>query len=999
MRHILSILYIMCSLCSAMAQGRADSTATAKQRSLELYLEVKDHLTHDCIDSTLCVRLVLAADSSFVDSCKVERWEWEGKFSSYVSCTVHQPGDYYLQMSADGYTTLYYPIHLPRFYRSERYRQLKPAYLHRLPKQNDYLLDEVVVKASKLKFYMDGDTLVYDADAFSLAEGSMLDQLIRKLPGVQLKSGGEITVNGERVESLLLNGKDFFDSDRELLLDNMPAYMVKSVQTYKRTPIEVRGTNQEKITPKELVMNVKLKRDYNSGWLGNASGGIGHGPLFSSADGEEQRSGNFSRTRTPYLGRLFAMRFSDIGRIALYAQTNNINDSQTPGERGDWSPFSQSEGLTTTVKAGVNGSFGDWDKMRYEGSANVEYKDDDNAQHSSGETFLQGGNTFSRSFQQSRSYDLSFDSYHNYYRTWNETLPWAKYFTISLNSSVNYSRWNRHSTSASATLREDVASQLGKAWMDSIASPLSCDLLRRYAISRTITAGRQNGHSINTGMNGYINYSLPHNDLIDIKMRYSYNFSEQSEKGFEHYRSPLTTEGMFLNRHTPTIDRTHSVNVNPSASISLDQKQRHNLTLRYDYDYSHQYTDNPIYLLHQLSEWGDSTQHPIGTLPSVLDMERTLDQHNSSHKRFTTHKHSPMLTYRYSLTSDTTMTMLSATLNMHVNRERMDYWMAGQVDTLFSRTTRFLSPTLHFYHSNYRTQRFIQVYMNIDHQAPQMTSLLNITDTSDPLRITRSNPHLRNSTIYSINASWQDKFRRTLFNVGAGYNITQNAIASGFVFDRETGIRTITPDNVNGNYNINANAGIDLSFDQDEKWRLSNNASYNFVHSVDLSGTSDQMEATRSVVGTHNLNNALTFTFRPSDKMEFSAKGNVHWQHSTSERQDFTTINAATLDYGVTAQLELPWSMQLSTDLTMYSRRGYSDPSMNTNELVWNARLSKRFLKGNLTLMLDTFDILGNLSNVQHSINAQGRTETYLNVIPSYGILHAVYRLNFNKKK
>ena len=79
----------------------------------------------------------------------------------------------------------------------------------------------------------------------------------------------------------------------------------------------------------------------------------------------------------------------------------------------------------------------------------------------------------------------------------------------------------------------------------------------------------------------------------------------------------------------------------------------------------------------------------------------------------------------------------------------------------------------------------------------------------------------------------------------------------------------------------------------------------------------------------------------------------------------------------------------------MYSRRGYSDEGMNTNDLVWNARLTKRFLKGRILLMADGFDILGNLSNIRRTINAQGRTETYYNVISSYAMFHIQY--NFSK--
>ena len=82
----------------------------------------------------------------------------------------------------------------------------------------------------------------------------------------------------------------------------------------------------------------------------------------------------------------------------------------------------------------------------------------------------------------------------------------------------------------------------------------------------------------------------------------------------------------------------------------------------------------------------------------------------------------------------------------------------------------------------------------------------------------------------------------------------------------------------------------------------------------------------------------------------------------------------------------------------MYSRRGYIDNTMNTNELVWNARLTKRLMHGNLLLQLDGFDMLGQLSNVRHSIDAQGRSETFYNVIPSYGLFHVTWRLNKKPK-
>ena len=118
--------------------------------------------------------------------------------------------------------------------------------------------------------------------------------------------------------------------------------------------------------------------------------------------------------------------------------------------------------------------------------------------------------------------------------------------------------------------------------------------------------------------------------------------------------------------------------------------------------------------------------------------------------------------------------------------------------------------------------------------------------------------------------------------------------------------------------------------------------------------------------------------------------------HST--RQDFNNMNIWDFNYGLTGNFSLLPKLQLSTDITMYSRRGYSEPSLNTNDLVWNARISYTMMKGNMVLMLDGFDILGNLSNITSSLNGQGRTEIRRNVLPQYVLFHIQYKLNIRPK-
>ena len=984
MQRLLHIIILLSCFTMSFATP-ADSTKMKRENGLELYLDVKDHLTHNGIDSTLVGQLLNAADSAFVDSLKTDSYTDDGKRYTYATFKITQPGNYLLRFDAEGYDTKYVAVDIPKLYKRESYRQLKTTYLRKAQKKWEAELDEVVVTATKLKFYMDGDTLVYNADAFSLAEGSMLDALLKKLPGVEVNKEGEITVNGKKVNSLLLNGKDFFDSDRELMLENMPAYMVKNIQSYERVPVEAKGTNREKTAQKELVMNVKLKRDYNSGWLATAEGGGGT-TFFKDDDGNRQGK---------FMGRLFALRFSDKSRFTAYANVNNLNDTRTPGEKGEWSPLTQSQGLNTTARAGVSYLHGDWDTGRYNGSFNTSYTESDNATKTNSETFLEGGNTFAKSFSNSRSYSFDINTNHQFYKSFHETSLY-KYLSLSVAPSFSFQKWNNNGMSASASFNEDVSLHLGKEWMDSIAAPNAGETLRKFAVNRTLSSTKGNGHYLSTYLWGYLNINPPHNDQLDFTVSYSWSFNDNKSYDYEHmqldYQQGTST---FQNRYTPSFNRNSGLNISPEATIFIDNDHKHLIRTSYDYSYTRNESNRSLYMLNKLSEWSDGTKNPIGTLPSMNEMLATMDADNSSESTLTTSTQNPSIAYYHVKSTEDKYSSLSFMLSAPIKNETLDHWQGSQVDTVFSRRTTFLTPRINYFKNDWKRGQEIHAEYRYNTNAPSMTSLLDITNTSNPLFITRSNPNLKNSHSHNLSASYRDKFKRSiLFNVSADASITQNAVASGFIYNKETGVRTVTPDNVNGNWQMHFRTGIDLPLDSLEKWRIKENIHYNYNHSVDLSGTDPALGAMRSVVGTNNLNNELGVTFRPSGKMEFSAKSNIHYQHSTSERKDFTTINVCDFDYGLAGQIELPHDFQISTDVTMYSRRGYADASMNTNEFVWNARISKRMMKGNLNVMLDAFDLLGNLSNMRRSIDAQGRTETFYNVIPSYALLHISYKLN-----
>ena len=144
----------------------------------------------------------------------------------------------------------------------------------------------------------------------------------------------------------------------------------------------------------------------------------------------------------------------------------------------------------------------------------------------------------------------------------------------------------------------------------------------------------------------------------------------------------------------------------------------------------------------------------------------------------------------------------------------------------------------------------------------------------------------------------------------------------------------------------------------------------------------------------HNLYNTVSLKLDYTlGKLSAGLGGRYRLRHSESPQQGFSDINAHEYDYGMTLNYELPLRVSLATDLRVYGRRGYDEPSMNTDDVVWNASLSRAFMKGRLVAKLTTFDLLHQLRNTTYTVNAQGRTETWRNSIPRYVMFSLSYRL------
>ena len=987
---LINILIVIQTSLIAVSASAQTSKNKKEVKELTIFARVKDHLTHLDIDSTVTACLLSGNDSSFIDSMKIQRAYYEGKTYCLAQAKIYQAGKYLLHVEAIGYEPKYVFVDIQKMYRNELTRELKPLYLRRVQKKMEMTLDEVVVKATKLKFYMDGDTLVYNADAFNLAEGSMISTLIKKLPGVEMKKGGEILVNGQKVQSMLLNGKDFFDSDRELLLENMPAYLVKKIKSFERIPIAAIGTNYEKTAEKELVMDIQLKRDYHTGWIATADAGGG----TSIYRNEEEKLDN------KFMGKLFGLRFSDQSRLMFYANANNLNDDHTPGANGEWSPLKQTQGMTKAYKAGMDYNYGSIDRTRYYGSFHATYQEKDEGNNSSAENYINGGNTFTRSLYTKRNYDFNIYSNHNFSLRKQSSEKWYKIFYLQFTPELYYLIYNNSIRNASATFTENVASRWGKAWMDSIASPYAGQLLKEYALNRYISKRRSEGHWLDTKGSFSLSISPAHNDFLGFGLSGKYQIKDNADEAYEHYHLdyPRTSGGNadFRNRYNPTSGQSQQLQLSPQLSFTLTKSTKliHLVTPIYTFEYYHQKSNQPLYLLNKLNGWDNK---PLGALPSENELLSVIDRTNSNWSTLTRTIHTTGISYRLvkagkeGNNSHIILSLISPFTHESLKHTQM-------TDTTISRNTHFLIPVLAFIHDNQKRGKRIEAQYSLATSASDIFNLVKVTNTNNPLYVTHGNSNLDNTRNHILSGSYKDKYgRSTLFNSALNLRFQENAVAWGYIYDRNTGKKDVMPENVNGNWNGSVSAGIDFPLCKSEKWRMKHNLAYAIEHSVDLNatddGTTDIVKATRSEVDSHYLTNDMGITLRTSSKYEFGANASIVYQHSTSPRIDFVTINACDFNYGLTAQVEMPLNMQFSTDLTMYSRRGYIDKTMNTNELIWNTRLTKRMMKGRLLIQLDAFDLLGNLSNVRRTINAQGMTETFYNIIPSYCLLHLTWKI------
>ncbi|MCM1490876.1 MAG: outer membrane beta-barrel family protein [Muribaculum sp.] len=879
---------------------------------------------------------------------------------------------YYIQLSCPKYTAKTISYEVKDVGKREEWREIPTVYLDRAPRE----LDEVTVTATKIKFYNRGDTVVYNADAFELAEGSMLDALITQLPGVELKEGGQILVNGEQVESLLLNGREFFDDNNELMLENIGAYSVKNVEVYKGNTTEekLRGLDTGN---KHLTMDVKLKREFNTGLTANAQAGYG--------------------TSDRYMGRLFGLWFNSTTRLTLLGNVNNLNDTRKPGQKDSWKPEMMPSGTRKYKMASFDYNYMNSDETNYvRGDLSIECTDNDNRTTTATTNFLTSGNTYENSFAntKNRNLKLSTRNYGTFRgKKWMPTYVMKGYYIKRDNDAESLSG------AFSEEQQNMTIDALRAIYSDGSKETLNAILNR--ASTRSDGSTKQSEIQFFPG----ITYFIPKTE-DNVSNEFGVQYKSFKEDMWKDYTVN------YGNNPIPADVRRQYIDNNPHTALTL----MNNLTyyalfgnfrfkLNYEYRFLDEVKDSYQYALDRLEDMG-----VYGVLPS--GWTSTLDPNNSYTSRLinNTHTISPSLSYNKRSKNSFIIFYLApefAIKHSHFDYERNNHFYPVRKSFFLAtmggwdaRFTAMLGSKIS--EQGYLTSKHdIDVSMNITPKAPDVFDMVSITDDSNPLNIYVGNPDLKVEYTFrpDIRYQFNGPASHPLMNVvSASFGITKNALTRGYTYDTTTGVRTNKMYNVDGNRDFSISDEFSLQFGPINQFTIDSRTNLTIAKYADMIGVNGQ-EPTLSKVDNNTISERLSFSWQIG-KQSISLNGEFLNRHSFSSRPDFQTINANHFSYGVVANFKLPFNIGFNTDFNIYTRRGYGVKELDTSDAIWNARLTWTPPKAKQwTFMLDGFDMLHQLSNVNYAVTATGRVVSYSNALPRYVMLSIQYRFHRQPKR
>ncbi|MDR2809207.1 MAG: outer membrane beta-barrel protein [Tannerellaceae bacterium] len=909
---------LMTSVCVSAQRGNQGRRASVEVKGIVLEEGTKVPVEQATI------RLLNVTDSTLINGVVTSR---NGAFS----IKEIGAGTYLLAVSFVGFEPYYQPLQITGRTNPVDVGEIELGV-------GAFELGEAVVIGKAPEVVVRNDTIEYNADSYKVTEGSVLEDLLKKMPGVEVSSEGSITVNGKQVKKIMVDGKEFFSDDPNVASKNLPADMIEKLQVVDRKSDMTRMTGFDD-GEEETIINLTVKPGMKQGWFGNAFAGYG--------------------SKDRYEGNAMVNRFINNDQITLMGGLNNTNNMGFSdlastmfqgggGGAGGFRFMGGGSGITSSGNTGLNFGKDIAGKLTLNGNGRYSHSENDATNKSFEQRLLRGDTT-----QYTNELDVRNRVNNNIGA--NLRLEWKPDTLTQFIFRPNFSYSESHSWEMGdyATLQGYDAAHTGPRDTLNVGGARSSSDGTGYNLNATLEVSRKlnsKGRVLSASFSG--GYNVSDEDGV--------NYSNTHYYGEENAYRDLLIDQQYQYKNS---------GYNYRAYVSWVEPLGRNNFLQATYRYNRQRQEALKY-----------TYSPDGSGEYIL-----LDTAYSKSYR------NDFTSQRASLSFKAQRAKYNYTLGMNLDpsHSKSENFVGDEVLSELSRSVINLSPMAQFNYM-FNRQSNLRVDYNGRTREPSMTQLQPVADVSNPNNTVIGNPDLSPRYTNDLSVRFQRFIpeQQTAFMLMFNGDYTLNDIVSD-VTNISAGIRRTTYRNVNGNYSGNLRFMMNTPL-RNKKFTINSMtmASYNNSNAF----IDNEKSTNRNLV----LMEAGGINYR-SDVIDLGINGNIRYNNSQYSLQPDNNQNTFNYGVGGSTTVYLPLSFKLESDIMYSTNSGYSS-GFQQKEVMWNASASKSFLKGNqATLRFKIYDILQQRSNISRNVTATGYTDSEYNTLNSYFMVHFIYRFSIFK--
>ena len=827
------------------------------------------------------------------------------------------------------------------------------------------------------------DTIEYTASSFKTSDSDMLEELLKKLPGVEVEADGSITANGETISKITIDGKTFFLDDPQLASKNIPAKLIERVKVVEKKSDQAIFTGIDD-GEHETVIDLTMKPGMMQGWFGNIMGGGGHDVPGAGSDMNDWR----------YQGAAMVGRFTDKSQISIILNGNNTNNrgfndmagSMMQGMRGGgggmgrgMGGWGRGNGITTSWMGGLNGAFTLLDdKMDLAGNYLYNGSINDVMEESSKITYLEDGSRLlndetgtGRTMTQGHRFGMRLE--HKFSE--NTSILFEPQFNFG------YGNFNEFSNFATATERDGVATPTNKGYTS------------------------RNGLNDNWRTSGFLllrqRLGKP-GRTISANIRYS--FSDNNMYGFNQSLTTVYDLQTGAGSDDPVNQRYDQNSKSTSLSGRLVYTEPLGAGFFIETNYQYSWNKNTSYK----NTFNSATDALLDGMLQYDDAGEMLDPiySNSINNTSQNHRAGASLTYQ----KDKVRAQLGAAYNPTIT----DNVTSGHDP--YHNVSHNWSPqaSLNYEFNDNTNIRFF--YWGRSSQ-PSTNQLLPVPDNSNPLNISLGNPNLNPYFNHSLRGNFGYTNKKTFTSVNArfGAGLVQDAITNAQWYD-PSGVQYSIPVNGPGTGNVDLRVMVNSPFGksgfsifsmtygrynqstsfigsgalESEKYYDPETATFDYAaFNRDYSDLSASDDFVNNKTQTMSFTQRLRLTYR-NDFVELTVGGrtrmNKSWYTMKNSQLQATWNNQVDASMNWT----IPGGINIISDVDYNWYNGYTTPQ--EDEIILNAEITKLLFKNKCTLALKAYDILGQSKNLSVSDSANYHIETRNNTLGRYIILSLTYR-------